>query len=106
MSNLKEVFGRLRDAGLKLKLNKCKFCNPGTIYLGHYIGENGVSPDPSKISAIDKIDIDTWKDVSYVKTFLGMTGYYRKFIKNYAQVATPLTALLRKDTPFNVNRHI
>ena len=97
------MFGRLRDANLKLKPTKCSLAEASTTYLGHKISKDGVSPDPTKIDSIRKLDVKLWKSVTDVKTFLGMTGYYRRFIRGYADITRPLTALLRKDVPFEIN---
>eukprot|EP00029_Vermamoeba_vermiformis_P011264 TRINITY_DN6145_c0_g1_i1.p1 TRINITY_DN6145_c0_g1~~TRINITY_DN6145_c0_g1_i1.p1 ORF type:complete len:122 (-),score=9.76 TRINITY_DN6145_c0_g1_i1:495-860(-) len=89
MTHLEEVFGRLRSAGLKLKPNKCKFAYAQTVYLSHLISKDGVRADPEKVAKIKKIDIDKWIDSTDVRAFLGITNYYRRFIKN-ATVAGPL----------------
>ena len=100
------MFGRLRDANLKLKPTKCSLAEASTTYLGHKISKDGVSPDPTKIDSIRKLDVKLWKSVTDVKTFLGMTGYYRRFIRGYADITRPLTALLRKDVPFEINAEV
>lgn len=64
-------------------------------YLGHIISKKGVKPDPEKISAV--VNWSELIKVKQTKAFLGLTGYYQKFVAQYAQVATPLTNLLRKD---------
>jgi hypothetical protein len=91
---------------LKLKPTKCSFADESTTYLGHNISNKGVAPDPSKVAAIRKLDIQLWKSVTDVKAFLGMTGYYRRFIRGYADITRPLTMLLRKDVPFEINKEV
>lgn len=66
-------------------------------YLGHIVGNNEVRPDPSKVLAVKEFPIPTSK--SQVRAFLGLTGYCRRFIAHYAQIAAVLTDLTRKDSP-------
>ena len=87
MAHIRCVFDRLRNANLKLKPTKCSFAEDSTIYLGHKIDGDSVSPDQAKIEAVKKLDIDLWKCVTDVKAFLGMTGYYRQFIRGYASIS-------------------
>jgi hypothetical protein len=94
MSHLRQIFQRLRRAGLKLKPTKCTFAVPQVKYLGHIIGKDGVQVDPKKVKAIK--DFPTPTSVTKVKSFLGMAGYYRKFVKNFAQIARPLQDLTKK----------
>ena len=89
---LKGVFQKMREAGLKLKPSKCEFFKDRVAYLGHIVSKSGIETDPKKIS-----DIKEWpqpKTVTDVRQFLGFTNYYRKFIKQYAQVANPLNKLI------------
>lgn len=98
INNVRLVFQRVRDAGLKLKPDKCSFFRPETLYLGHVVSAEGVRCDPEKIEAIRK-----WhrpRTTRQVRSFLGMTNYYRKFIKNYADLSHPLYALLKKSKKF------
>jgi len=85
---LEEVFIRLRGANLKLKPTKVKLFQREIQFLGHRISEEGVAMDPDKIS-----EIVLWhrlKNVHEVRQFLGLCGYYRRYVRNYAQVAAPL----------------
>lgn len=80
---LLHVLGRLKDYGLKLSLDKCKLFQPSVKYLGHIVSENGVETDPQKIQAIK-----TWpspRNLKELHSFLGFSGYYRRFIKDYAK---------------------
>lgn len=95
---LREILERLRRYKLKLQPEKCEFLRKEVNYLGHVITENGVRPDPSKIHAVEKIQPPT--TVKQLKSFLGMAGYYRKFIQNFSRIATPLHLLLKKDAIF------
>lgn len=95
---LKEVFDRLSQHNLKLQPDKCEFLKKEVMYLGHLITQNGVKPDPKKIEAIQNYPIPkTPKDI---KAFLGLAGYYRRFIENFSKLSQPLTKLLKKDEPF------
>jgi len=80
IKDLEEVFKRILDQGLYFKASKCFVCKPELHYLGHVVSEEGIKPDPKKISAITKIK--TLKDKSELRSFLGMVSYYRKFMKN------------------------
>lgn len=92
ISRLEAVFSRLKQHGLKLKGSKCEFFKPSVKYLGHVVSEAGVQTDPDKISAIA-----SWPEPDNIKSlrqFLGFTGYYRRFIKDYARIVKPLNDLL------------
>ena len=92
---LKTVLTRFRDNNLRVKLAKCVFASPQVTYLGHCISQQGVSPDPTKLTAVAEISLPS--NIKEVRTFLGLTGYYRRFIPNYATVAQPLTKLTSKE---------
>src|SRR5699024_9545971 len=83
---------------LKLQPSKCQFLHQEISYLGHIITANGVKPNPEKIRAI--VDYPTPTNTKAIKQFLGLLGYYRKFIKDFAAIAKPLTNLLKKDVNF------
>ena len=89
---LKAVFEKLNQAGLKLKPSKCELFRQKLIYLGHVVSKNGIQTDPRKVVAICKWPVPT--NVTEVRSFLGFTNYYRRFIKKYAQVAKPLYKLI------------
>ena len=67
-------------------------------YLGHIVSHNGIQPDPDKVNAVRDFPIP--RKVKHVRSFLGLANYYRRFIKNFANIAGPLTALLRKNVKF------
>lgn len=95
---LGKVLRRLSDANLTLNLAKSKFCLPQITYLGHVVGQDGLQPDPDKIAAVREFPVP--KDVTGVRSFLGLCSYYRRFIDKFANRATALTRLLKKDQPF------
>ncbi|KAL4125759.1 hypothetical protein QTP88_009999 [Uroleucon formosanum] len=94
-----DVFERLRNHNLKIQPTKCEFLKQQCMYLGHIISENGIQPDPEKIKSVLQFLIPT--SVKEIKSFLGLSGYYRKFIKSYSLISKPMTNLLRKDVTFN-----
>ena len=100
LRQVRAVLSRLRGAGLTAKPRKCQFGMSKCIYLGHVVGSGTVSPDPSKLEAIRSFPIPTTK--KQVRAFLGLTGYYRRFIPDFASVATPLSDLTRKSAPEKV----
>lgn len=98
LERLEEVLARLKQAGLKLKPRKCELFCSSVKYLGHVVSANGVSTDPEKVSAIR-----TWTpptNLTELRSFLGATGYYRRFVPQYANIARPLTKLLGKGISF------
>jgi hypothetical protein len=95
MKHLQCVLQLLLDNGLVANQKKCLFGQRQVEYLGHLISERGVAVDPSKIVSVTQWPIP--RNVKGVRGFLGLTGYYRKFIKNYGKIAKPLTELTKKD---------
>ena len=89
------VLQTLRERKLYAKLSKCKFWLDRVAFLCHVISVEGVSVDPYKIEAV--VNWKPPKNVSKVKSFLGLAGYYRKFVEGFSRIATPLTKLIRKD---------
>jgi len=98
-SKLRDVFERLRNHNLKIQPDKCEFLKRDCLYLGHIISENGIQPDPAKVKSV--LQFPTPTSVKEIKSFLGLSGYYRKFIKSYSLIAKPMTNLLRKGITFN-----
>ena len=90
------MFDLLRKAGLKIKPSKCIFLQTEVEYLGHIFTKEGIKPDPKKQKAVKEYPAP--KNVDQTRSFLGLAGYYRKFIKNFAAKAQPLTVLTKKDT--------
>ena len=92
LCRLRGVFAKLDKAGLKLKPNKCEFFKTRITYLGHIVSSKGIETDPKKVEAVKNWTIP--KTVTDVRSFLGFTNYYRRFIKGYAKVAKPLNTLV------------
>ena len=99
LQHLEEIFERLRKAGLKLKLQKCSFFKKHIQYLGHIISDEGIQPLPEKLESIRKMP--TPQTAKQVKQFLGLVGYYRKFVPCFADISRPLTKLTKKNEPYN-----
>lgn len=96
-SRLLRVLQRLKDFGLKLLLEKCKFFQASVRYLGHIVSEQGVATDPEKISALKSWPVP--RTLKELRSFLGFAGYYRRFIHGYAAIAKPLNHLTKGYTP-------
>lgn len=94
LSHLKLLFETLGKHQLYAKQSKCKFASQRVEYLGHVISRNGIAVDPKKISAI--LEWPLPKTPKALRGFLGLTRYYRKFVKGYGGVAAPLNAMLKK----------
>jgi hypothetical protein len=95
---LRDVFSRMRKYNMKLQPDKCEFLRKEVSYLGHVIGRTGVRPDEKRITAVKEYpEPRTTKEL---KGFLGLAGYYRRFLPNFSKIAKPLTELLKKDTPY------
>jgi transposase InsO family protein len=98
LDNLRAVLSRLREANLKLKPKKCALFQKKVLYLGHVVSDKGIQCDPSKVKAIQKWPLPT--NVTEVRSFLGLAGYYRRFIPTFSSIAAPLTDLTRKNVHF------
>ena len=95
LRRLKGVFAKLVKAGLKLKPNKCEFFKTKITYLGHIVSSKGIETDPKKVEAVKNWTVP--KTVTDVRSFLGFTNYYRRFIRGCANVAKPLNTLISGD---------
>ena len=89
----------LRERQLYAKLSKCHFWLDKVAFLGHLISAEGVSVYPKKIEAV--VNWKPPKNVSEVRNFLGLAGYYRKFVEGFSKIAAPLTKLTRKDVKYD-----
>ena len=92
-SHLEKVLATLRQHQLYLKSSKCTFAQDSLEYLGHIISSQGVATDKNKITAMLHWPVPT--TVTELRTFLGLTGYYRRFVKHYGLLTKPLTQLLK-----------
>ena len=98
LEHLETVFSHLRESGLKMKWSKCDFFKSEIHYLGHLISPEGISPLPNKLDCIKHMPVP--KNTEEIKQFLGLTGYYRKFVHRFADISRPLTTLTKKDKKF------
>lgn len=99
LGRLQKVFEALRKANLTLKMSKCHFGFKQVTYLGFILSANGLEPGAQKVSAIQQIEPP--KDRHEVRRFLGLTGFFRRFIPKYAQIAAPISELLKKSVSFS-----
>jgi hypothetical protein len=96
--HLRLVLQKLRDHKLYAKFSKCEFWLEQVAFLGHVVSKGGISVDPSKVQ-----DVLSWKaptSVSDIQNFLGLAGYYQRFIEGFSKISKPMTELLQKDKQF------
>ncbi|KAA3487117.1 DNA/RNA polymerases superfamily protein [Gossypium australe] len=96
--HLRIVLQTLRDKKLYAKFSKCEFWLKEVGFLGHIVSAEGIIVDLSKISVV--VDWKPPRNVSEVRSFLGLAGYYQRFVKGFSMIATPMTRLLQKDMKF------
>lgn len=99
--HIADVLEKLRTANLTASLEKSKLCRSKLLFLGFVIDQEGLRVNPSKLEAIEKFPSPTTK--TEVKRFLGLTGFFRKFVKNFANIAAPLHALSTRIGSFELN---
>ncbi|XP_059658365.1 uncharacterized mitochondrial protein AtMg00860-like [Cornus florida] len=97
-SHLRTVLQTLRDNRLYAKYEKCEIWLPKVKFLGHVVSGGGVSVDPSKIKVV--MDWERSKSVFEIRSFLGLAGYYRRFVQDLSRLAAPMTRLTRKGIKF------
>lgn len=101
LQKLRTVFDRLRATNLKVQLDKSEFLRKEVLYLGHTITKDGLRPNDDKITAV--LNYPLPRTTTEIKSFLGLVGYYRKFIKDFAKVTQPMTDCLKKKNNINID---
>jgi hypothetical protein len=101
--HLRLVLQVLRDKKLYAKASKCEFFTNEIEFLGHIINERGIKMEPSKVDAVLKWPVP--RNIHELRSFLGLAGYYRKFVKDFSRIAGTLTSLLHKDVPYEWTTH-
>jgi hypothetical protein len=102
--HLHSVLQKLRDNQLYTKLNKCEFWLKEVSFLGHIIFEGGIYVDPSKVN-----DVLSWKtpqNVSDIRSFIGLAGYYRRFIEGFSKISKLMTELVAKGKTFECTQGV
>lgn len=92
--HLREILGVLRSERLYAKFSKCEFWLREVQFLGHLVNQNGILVDPAKIEAVMRWEVP--RSPTKIRIFLGLAGYYRRFINDFSKIAVPLTKMTRK----------
>jgi hypothetical protein len=101
-NHLHIIFQRLRDQHLYAKFSKCEFWLDTVKFLGHTISNDGISVDPSKVQEV--LDWKPHTSVHQIRSFLGLAGYYRRFIPDFSRIAKPMTKPLKKGVKFSYDQ--
>ena len=97
--HLREVLGVLRSERLYAKFSKCDFWLREVQFLEHLVNQKGILVDPAKVEAVMSWEVP--RSPSEIRSFLGLAGYYQRFIKDFSKIAVPLTRLTRKGVVFS-----
>jgi hypothetical protein len=97
-SRLSHILERFERTNLQLQRAKCKFAQPQVEYLGYIASKDGIRASPDKTKAVKNFPVP--KNVKEVRSYLGLASFYRRLVPKFAQIAKPLSELLRSDAPF------
>ena len=103
LDHLRVVFNALRDARLFGNLEKCMFCTDQVSFLGYVVTPQGIDVDQAKVEAIQGWPVP--KTITQVRSFLGLAGFYRCFVKDFSTIAAPLNELKRRECLLNGVKH-
>ncbi|CAB0033029.1 unnamed protein product, partial [Trichogramma brassicae] len=92
------------EAGLTMNIRKCQFLKSSVTYLGLEVSANGIKPGQGKVEAIKRFPVP--KNVHEIRRFLGLTVFFRRFVPRYAEIAAPLSGLLKSDREFIWSREV
>jgi hypothetical protein len=98
IEHLRAVFGALREARLFANLEKCTFCTDQVAFLGYVVTPQGIEVDESKIEVIKSWQISA--TLTQLQSFLGLAGFYQRFVRDFSTIAAPLNDLTKKGVPF------
>jgi len=98
VGHLRVMLSLLRDHQLYANIDKCTFCVESVIFLGFVVNKSGVHVDPTKIKAIQEWPVP--KTIGDIRSFHGLTSFYRRFVLNFSTIASPLNELVKKDISF------
>jgi transposase InsO family protein len=96
LRDVQEVLDRVQKFGIRLNPSKCSFFKKELHYLGHIVSDHGVALDPAKTEALKPMLVEPPTSVKQIRTFLGLTSYFRNYVKNYSSIVEPLTQLTKK----------
>src|SRR3954452_4940875 len=102
LKDLKEVFERIRKAGLKLRMDKCHFCDREIEFLGYVVGKDGIKTSEKIIEKVKNYPRPT--NITEARGFIGLASYYRRFIQNFSEMTRPITELFQKGVKYEWNK--
>jgi len=101
LEHLQQVFERIKRINMKVKIQKCEFARGELVFLGFTVSGKGLKPEQHKVEVISKLEPP--KNLTGLRSFIGMTSYYRRFIEGYSKLVAPLNKLLKKEVKYEWN---